>query len=193
VIAATLRARLGVPVIAIEPPVKPAAAGSRSRVIGVLATQGTLASERFAELVVAHAAGCRVVPEPCPDLVELVERGTVDGAAAEAQVRPHIEPLVAAGADRIVLGCTHFHFLRGAIENVAGPGVEIIDPAGAVARELHRRLALSRQLSPGPGAGLRILVSRLNARSATIVRQLCPLAHEVEDLPAAYCEAPAGF
>lgn len=190
VIAATLRARLSLPVVAIEPPVKPAAATSRSGVIGVLATQGTLASERFDELVAAHAGDCRVVREACPDLVELVERGIVAGPEADAAVGRHVGVLVAAGADRLALGCTHFHFLRDAIERAAGPGVGVIDPAAAVARELGRRLAAQDLLAEGRGGAPRVFVSRLNECSAAIVRRLCPEAERVEALAEAYCSAP---
>lgn len=129
--ADTLRARFDVPIIGIEPAVKPAAATTRSGVVGVLGTGGTLASARFAGLLDRFAGDVRVVTRPAPELVAAVERGTPEPPVAAA-----VAPLVAAGADVIVLGCTHFAFLRRAIEEAAGGGVVVIDPAAAVADHL---------------------------------------------------------
>lgn len=133
--ADTLRARFEVPIIGIEPAVKPAAATTRSGVVGVLGTGGTLASARFAGLLDRFAGGVRVVTRPAPELVAAVERG-----APEPPVAAAVAPLVAAGADVIVLGCTHFAFLRRAIEEAAGAGVVVIDPAAAVADQLLQHI-----------------------------------------------------
>jgi glutamate racemase len=186
VIAGTLRQRFTVPVVAIEPPVKPAAAASRSGTIGVLATRYTLSSARFAELVDRHAVGLDVRSEPCADLVELVEQGELSGPAVEAAVARHLAPLLGAGADTVVLGCTHFHFLRPVVERLAGPGVAVIDPGAAVARELGRRLAVARVLCSGPASTPRLVTSGALERHAAGLRRLCPDAIAVEALPAAY-------
>jgi len=135
-----LRARFSMPIVAIEPAVKPAAARTRSGVVGVLATTQTLASERFSKLVETHAAGVRVVTQPSPGLVERVEAGELSGPATRSLVEQYVKPLLATGADTIVLGCTHYPFLSAVIQDVAGPDVTVIDPAVAVARELRRRL-----------------------------------------------------
>ena len=148
-----LRARYSLPIVAIEPAVKPAALQTRSGVIGVLATTQTLASARFSKLVDAHAAGVKVVVQASPGLVERVETGDLSGPETRALVSRYVHPLVQQGADAIVLGCTHYPFLRAAIEEAAGPAVRIIDPAVAVAREVRRRLAavdlLSTSSTPG--------------------------------------------
>lgn len=136
--ASDLRHALSVPVVAMEPAVKPAAAATRSGIVGVLATTGTLASARFAGLLDRFGEGVKVLTEPCPDLVTLVERGDLQGPETERRVSAHVIPLVEAGADTLILGCTHFPFLRGVIERQAGPGVSVIDTAPAVARQLLR-------------------------------------------------------
>ena len=135
-----LRARFAIPIVAIEPAVKPAAARTRSGVVGVLATTQTLASERFSKLVETHAAGVRVVTQSAPGLVEQVEAGELSTGPTRSLVERYVKPLLDNGADTIVLGCTHYPFLSAVIQDVAGSAVTVIDPAVAVARELHRRL-----------------------------------------------------
>ncbi len=135
-----LRSRFQLPIVAIEPAVKPAVAQTRSGVIGVLATSGTIASERFRQLLAQYAAGARILPQACPGLVEQVERGERNSPSTRALVEQFVRPLIEQGADTLVLGCTHYPFLDEAIRAVAGPDVTVIDPAAAVARELRRRL-----------------------------------------------------
>ena len=120
----TLRARFALPIVAIEPAVKPAAARTRSGVVGVLATTQTLASERFSKLVDTHAAGVRVMTQPSPGLVEVVEAGELSTAATRSLVEKYVRPLVDQGADTIVLGCTHYPFLGAVIQDVAGSGCD---------------------------------------------------------------------
>ena len=136
-----LRDRFSLPIIGMEPAVKPAAAATRSSVIGVLATVGTLQSARFAALLERFGEGITVVTEPCPGLVERVEQGSLADDATRALVRRHLAPLRAAGADVVILGCSHYYFLRPLIEQEAGPGVTVIDTGAAVARQVERQLA----------------------------------------------------
>lgn len=145
-----LRAHWSVPIVAIEPAVKPAAAATRSGVVGVMATAQTIASTRFERLTDMFGTGVVILAQPCPGLVERVEEGDLTGPATRALVGQYVRPLVDKGADTIVLGCTHYPFLRDVIASVAGPGVTLIDPAGAVARELRRRLT-ERDLLADPG------------------------------------------
>ena len=149
----TLREQMPVPVIGMEPAVKPAAAATRSAVVGVLATIGTLRSARFAALLERFGEGIEVITEPCPGLVEQVERGDFDGPATLALIRRHLAPLQAGGADVIILGCTHYPFLRELIEAEAGPGVTVIDTGAAVARQLERRLGDLELLNDSPTPG----------------------------------------
>jgi glutamate racemase len=136
----TLSSQFSVPVVAIEPAIKPAVQRTRSGVVGVLATRSTVASAALARLVQAHGQGVRVLLQACPGWVEQVERGELTGARTHALVERDVGPLVAQGADMLVLGCTHYPLLRDAIARAAGPAVELLDPAPAVARELARRV-----------------------------------------------------
>jgi glutamate racemase len=131
------------PFVGMEPAVKPAAAGSRTRVAAVLATPATFQGELFATTVERFTAGVRLVPIVCAGLVERIEAGDAGGAATEALVREALRPAIAAGADTVVLACTHYPFARAAIERVMGSGVTVIDPAPAVARQLGRVLGLA--------------------------------------------------
>jgi glutamate racemase len=148
-----LRSRFALPIVAIEPAVKPAAAVTQSGVVGVLATTQTLTSAKFARLVDQYAGGATVLTQPCPGLVEQVESGDLAGPRTRTMVEEYVAPLVNEGADTLVLGCTHYPFLAPLIADVAGVGITIIDPAVAVARELRRRLngagLLSTRCEPG--------------------------------------------
>lgn len=130
----TARATFSVPIIGLEPAVKPATALSKSRSIGVIATPRTVASERLARLIERFAGQTTVHVAAAPEWVPLVERGEVDGEAALRAVDRVVTPLVERGVDTLVLGCTHFPFLRPAIAEVAGPQVQVIDSGEAVAR-----------------------------------------------------------
>ncbi len=136
-----LREHFSLPVIGMEPAVKPAVIATKSGVVGVLATVGTLKSSQFAALLEHYGRDVEVVTEACHGLVECVERGELDAPATRALVRRYVTPLLAQGADTIVLGCTHYPFLRTLIEQEAGSEVTIIDTGGAVSRQLQRRLA----------------------------------------------------
>ena len=144
----TLRQAFSLPIVAIEPAVKPAAAATRSGVVGVMATSVTLASTNLLRLVGQYPAPGGTMMQACPGLVEQVEQGALDTPATRALVAQYVQPLVSAGADTIVLGCTHYAFLEPLIREAAGPGVTVIDPAPAVARELRRRLSLATLLAP---------------------------------------------
>jgi glutamate racemase len=131
----------GVPFVGMEPAVKPAAERTRTRRIGVLATPATFQGELFASLVDRFGADVEVRTQVCPLFVPLVEAGELDSERTRAAVREYVGPLVEAGVDELVLGCTHYPFLLPLIAEAAGPGVEIIDPAPAVARQTGRVLA----------------------------------------------------
>ncbi len=128
----------GTPFVGMEPAVKPAALTTSSGVIGVLATAATFQGELFASVLERHAAGRTVLTRACPQWVEQVETGEVTGVEAMRRVESCVAPLLEGGADTLVLGCTHFSFLAPLIEEAAGPGVAIVDPAPAVARQVQR-------------------------------------------------------
>jgi glutamate racemase len=139
--AASLRAAWPLPIVAMEPAIKPAAQATRSGVVLVLATAYTVGSESVARLCERFGGGVRILLQACPGLVEQVEQGRFDSPETLALVDAYVRPGVAAGADRLVLGCTHYAFLAAQIAAAAGPGVVIVEPSQAIARELARRLA----------------------------------------------------
>jgi glutamate racemase len=137
---ARLRQHLPIPVIGMEPGIKPAVAASKSRVIGVLATVGTLNSERFSALVARSTVGVEVIVQPCPGLVERIEAGEFNTPATRRLVETYVGPLLSRGVDTLVLGCTHYPWVQPLIADMAGPTVGIIDTGPAVACQLQRRL-----------------------------------------------------
>ena len=144
---ATLRARFPLPIVGVEPALKPAAEVTRSGVIGVLATRATLRGEKLHQLQERFAASVQVLTQACEGWVEQVEAGDLTGPQARALVERHVLPLIERGADTLVLGCTHHPFLAPLIREVAGRDVHVIDPSPAVARELKRRMESANLLS----------------------------------------------
>ncbi len=135
------RAFPDVPFVGMEPAVKPAVEQTHNGIVGVIATPATFQGELFASLVERYARGVRILTQVCPGLVEAVEAGALDAPETEALLRGHVAPLVEAGVDQLVLGCTHYPFLRPLIERVVGGDIAVIDPAPAVARQAGRMLA----------------------------------------------------
>jgi glutamate racemase len=129
-----LRAALSSPVVGLEPAVKTAVAQTRVRRVGVMATSGTLRSERFARLLRAHGDGVQVIPQACPGLADLIEEGHLDGDVLGAALQELTRPLRDAGVDMVVLGCTHYAFVGGPLQRVLGPAVTLVDSAPAIAR-----------------------------------------------------------
>ena len=141
------------PVIGVEPGLKPAAAGSRNGVIGVMATERTLASEKFLALKqrVEEGGQLRFVLQACNGLVDQIEKGELASAATRQLVDRYVYPLLAQDADTLVLGCTHYPFVQALIEDAcarAGHAVTIVDTGLAVARQLERVLQQQDLLRP---------------------------------------------
>lgn len=132
----TLREEFPVSFIGMEPAVKPAAQATRSGVVGVLATAGTLKATKYIDTRARWAQNVKIVEHIGQGFVELVESGNISGPEAESIVEKSVSPLIEAGADTIVLGCTHYPFLAETILKVAGAPVTLIDPAPAVAKHL---------------------------------------------------------
>ena len=178
---ARLRERYDLPIVGMEPAVKPAAEATRAGVIGVLATSGTLESGKFTELVGRFGSQARVIVQPCPGLVERIEEGDLAGPLTRRLLENFVSPLLAQGADTLVLGCTHYPFLTPLLRELAGPSVEIVESGAAVARQLVRRLA-EADFSPARGEGgerffssgdalhLEALLPRLWGRAAQVER-----------------------
>lgn len=124
--------------IGIEPAVKPAAEATRSGIIGVLTTQATADGALYRSVVERFAADKTIITRVAPELVEIVETGTQHTASSRDIINRHVAPLKEAGADHIVLACTHFPFLQDKIAACAGPGVTLVDPGLPVARQTAR-------------------------------------------------------
>jgi glutamate racemase len=184
VAARTLREQTHLPVVAIEPAIKPAVALTRSGVVGVLATRQTVQSAAVARLVDLYAADKRILLQACPGLVEQVERADLHSAETQDLLRQFITPLLEQGADTLVLGCTHYPFLRETIQRIAGEGVTLIDPAEAVARELVRRLDESGGLSSAATPGsVRFFTSGDVAQAQSVMSHLWDEPLTVQALP----------
>lgn len=180
-----------VPVIGMEPAVKPATAATRNGVVGVLATTGTLESARFAALLDQFGKEVRVLTRPGVGLVEAVERGELNSPALLRLLASHLEPLLAGGADVIVLGCTHYVFLREQVEAIVGPSVRVIDTGAAVARQLQRKLQATDRLSAETApAGESFWCSGEPLRVEAALLQLWGKAAPVAALPCSNCLAP---
>jgi len=143
-----LRAHYSLPIIGMEPAVKPAVAATRNGKVGVLATTGTLKSAQFAALLENYGQSVVVYTQACEGLVECVERGELDQANTYQLVQRYCEPLMEVGVDTVVLGCTHYPFLKATIQHILGPHVVVIDTGEAVAKQLHRKLQEEALSSP---------------------------------------------
>lgn len=125
-----------VPTIGMEPAVKPAAALTRTGVVGILATPATFQGRLFKATAGRHAAGIHLVNQVCDGLAEQVEAGQLAGPGTEALLRRCLAPILEAGADTVVLACSHYPFVIEPIRQIVGPGVSVLDPAPAIARHL---------------------------------------------------------
>jgi glutamate racemase len=148
--AQQLRLRCALPIVALEPAIKPACQVTKTNVVLVLATTNTIGSQSVARLCATHAANTRVILQACPGLADLVELGQLDHAATRELLARYLRPGLAAGADVIVLGCTHYAFLAARIAQLAGPAVTLVEPSEAIARQLHRLLAAPIDRMPRP-------------------------------------------
>lgn len=137
------------PIVGMEPAVKPAAAATRSGVVGVLATTGTLKSAKFAALLDRFANDVRVITQPCPGLVECIEAGELSAPATQALLQGYVAPLLAEGCDTLILGCTHYPFIKPLLSELVSQSVSLIDTGAAVARQLQRLLAQRDLLATG--------------------------------------------
>ncbi len=127
-----------VPFVGMEPAVKPAAQTTHVGRVGVMATPATFQGELFASVVERFTNGVQLINQVCPGLVKQVEAGQLDTPDTEAMLRQYLAQMLAAGVDTIVLACTHYPFLTPAIQRIAGPGVRVIDPSPAIARQVQR-------------------------------------------------------
>jgi glutamate racemase len=149
-----IRAQLkGIPIIGVEPGIKPAALQSQKGLVGVLATEATLKSDKFNALLATLPGDCRFVKQAGAGLVPLIESGQLHAPETAALLAQHLQPMRTAGIDTLVLGCTHYPFLMPLILNQLGSSVLVVDTSQAVVRQLARQLEAHR--IPGETAGRR--------------------------------------
>jgi glutamate racemase len=164
-----------VPIVGMEPAIKPAAERTRTGVIGVVATQTALQGERFASLLARFAGGVQVLTCVGAGWVKAVEAGDLDSPETEALLREHLMPLVSAGVDQVVLGCSHYPVLLPVIERVLGPDVAAIDPSPAIARQTAHVLAEWGREADRDRVGRHVFCTTGAAdRFAPMVQQLVP-------------------
>ena len=168
----TLREHLSIPVIGLEPAVKPAVAATRNGKVGVMATTGTLRSERYARLVSAHAGGARVIAQPCPGLADVIEDGFLEGPELDRTLLPYVGALKEAGVDTVVLGCTHYPFVRARIHELLGPDVLLLDSGPAIARQTERVLRERGALAQAGAGSLRVLTTGDVDETARVVARV---------------------
>ncbi len=130
-----------VPFVGMEPALKPAIERTRTGAVGVMATPATFQGGLFANLVKRYSGDVCLLCQPCPGLVEAVEAGALDCAETEVLLKKYLGPMVDADVDQLVLGCTHYPFLRPLIQRLVNPGTTVIDPAAPVARQVAKVLA----------------------------------------------------
>jgi glutamate racemase len=163
-----------VPFVGMEPAVKPAAERTQSGVVGVLATPATFQGALYASVVERFAQDVTLLQHTCPGLVAQIEAGQLDAPQTRMILEEALLPMLNRGIDTIVLGCTHYPFVIPLIENIAGPGVRVIDPAPAVARQVGRVLEGSRQLHGGdsPCEGVRYFTTGEAERLQSLLPRL---------------------
>lgn len=169
---AQIRSELQIPIIGVEPGIKPAAMQSQNGIVGVLATEATLNSDKFNALLATLPSHCRFIKQAGAGLVPLIEDGQIESPAMRALLQTHLKGIVEGQADTLVLGCTHYPFLKNQIRELIGASITIVDTSDAVVRQLGRQLeqhglaeetgvASLKLLSTANGDTLQIMAERL--------------------------------
>jgi glutamate racemase len=174
-----VREHFDIPFIGMEPAVKPAAQATRSNIIGILATEASIAGEKFHHLIHTHAPASKikVITHPCPKFVELVEEGILTGSKVDAAIKEYTTPMLAAGADTLVLGCTHYPFLRESIQRIVGDSITLIDTGAAVARRTQSLFSNKNAVTTNRNIKINIYTTGSLNLLETIFPTLCPSLH----------------
>ena len=181
--AEALRGALTVPVVGIEPGIKPAVAATKTGVVGAIVPAAVSESERLASLLDRFGTDAKVIIQPVPGLVEHIEAADLDGPELKQMVEGYVRPMLDAGADTIVLGSTHYVFLKPLLAELAGPNVSLIETGAAVARQLARVLEERDLISASPAGRERFWTSGDPTTSRRVFSALLGRAVTVEKLP----------
>src|SRR5205809_898021 len=181
--AEALRSKLTIPVIGIEPGIKPAVAATKSRIVGAIVPAAVGGSDRLASLLDRFSSDVEVIVQPVPGLVEHIEAADVNGPELKRMVEGFIRPMLDAGADTIVLGSTHYVFLKPLLAELAGPGVSLIETGEAVARQLAHVLDEQHLRADGAEPRERFWTTGDPGASQSVMTALLKRSVVVERLP----------
>jgi glutamate racemase len=170
-----LREHYDVPIIRVQPAIKPAALNSKTKVVGMLATKGTLESELLFETAQRFASGVTVVEQVGEGLVSLIEEGRMESLEMTNLLKKYVEPMLDQNIDQLVLGCTHYPFLTDQIREITGENVQIVDSGEAIARQTRVILQEEGLLNENPQEGKRIFYSNKNVQ---VLQNMLDLFHE---------------
>ena len=170
-----LREHYEVPIIRVQPAIKPAALNSKTKVVGMLATKGTLESELLFETAQRFASGVKVVERVGEGLVDLIENGKMESPEMTQLLKKYIEPMLDHNIDQLVLGCTHYPFLTQQIREITGEGVQIIDSGEAIARQTRVILGQEGLLNEDQKEGERVFYSNKNVQ---VLQDMLDLFHD---------------
>lgn len=170
--------------VGMEPAVKPAALATRNGKVGVLATTGTLKSAKFAALLDRFASDVEVITQPCPGLVEQVELGDLQGPLTRELLQRYLEPILAADCDTLILGCTHYPFLKPLLGELLPASISVIDTGAAVAQQLQRLLRQGDAMAAGPAQPTRFWTSGAPSALQRVLPMLWDEEGVVEAFPA---------
>ncbi len=148
------------PFVGMEPAVKPAAEQTKTGVVGVLATYATFQTDVYNSVVERFAKNVTILQNHCPGLVNQIEKGDLSGSETRRILESALRPMLAQGIDTVVLGCTHYPFVIPLIQEIVGPGVRVIDPAPAIARQTQRLMTEKGWLADGIiGSEIRLITT----------------------------------
>ncbi len=168
-----LRHQFNYPIIGMEPAVKPASMLSKNKVVGVLATSGNLLIAKFSAILEHHGSDIHFITQPCSGLVELVEQGDFKSPDLMALLKQYIDPLLKENIDTLVLGCTHYSFLKPIIQVMMPSHIEIVDTGDAVAKHLKHILVEKKLLNLSHTAGkLDFWTNSLDPNAASVIEKL---------------------
>ena len=170
-----LREHYDVPIIRVQPAIKPAALNSKTKVVGMLATKGTLESELLFETAQRFASGVKVVEQVGEGLVDLIENGQMESPEMTRLLKKYVEPMLEHNIDQLVLGCTHYPFLTNQIQEITGDGVQIIDSGEAIARQTRVILEQEGLLNEDQKEGERVFYSNKNIQ---VLQDMLDMFHD---------------
>ena len=181
--AEALRSTLTIPVVGIEPGIKPAVAATKTKVIGAIVPAAVSESDRLASLLDRFSTDVTVIVQPVPGLVEHIEQADLSSPELRRMVEGYVRPMLDAGADAIVLGSTHYVFLKPLLGDIAGPNVALIETGAAVARQLARVLEERGLRAEGRAGTERFWTSGDPQTSRRVISTLLGRDVAVEKLP----------